>query len=308
MVVALAPSLPEPSTLEAFLRDAIGRAPAGSGPCPPRLREALEHAVFPGGARVRPRLCLAVARACGAGDEPVAMAAAAAVELLHCATLVHDDLPCFDDAELRRGRPTVYRAYGESMAVLVGDGLIVLSFDVLSRALASRPEIGMAPLIALLAAAGTRGGLVAGQAWELEPDGEIDVAAYHKAKTASLFEASAVLGALVARADAAPFARLGRALGMLYQLADDISDRVADVRELGKNPGRDEALGRPTAAADLEAAQARLRLAMVRALGAVPPCPGQEELRAAVAGVLDQLAARCRVDRRAALEVVGRSP
>src|SRR5690606_20416857 len=111
--------------------------------CPPHLREALAYAVFPGGARVRPRLCLAAARACGLADDGLALSSSVAVELLHCATLVHDDLPCFDGAELRRGKPSVHRVYGEAMAVLVGDGLLVRAFDVLAGALSSRPEIGV---------------------------------------------------------------------------------------------------------------------------------------------------------------------
>src|SRR5436305_3496348 len=92
--------------------------------CPPRLGEAMHHAVFPRGARIRPRLCLAVAAACGGDDPAAAEAAAAGIELMHCASLVHDDMPCFDNADLRRGRPTVHRAYGEPLAVLAGDALI----------------------------------------------------------------------------------------------------------------------------------------------------------------------------------------
>lgn len=291
-------SMGDPVHLESVLREAVMRPPRGASPPPPKLRDALVHAVFPGGARVRPRLCLAATRAAGGQDDPLAYAAAAAVELLHCASLAHDDLPCFDAAELRRGRPTVHKVWGDAMAVLVGDGLIVLAFDVLARALEGRPDIGARPLAILAASAGVHGGLVGGQAWELEDD--VDVAAYHRAKTASLFEASAALGAAVAGVDPAPFAALGRALGMTYQLADDVCDRIGDAAELGKNPGRDAALGRPSAAAgDLAVAQDRLRLAMRRTVVAVPDCPGEAELRAVVEGVLDLLASRCRVDRHA---------
>jgi geranylgeranyl diphosphate synthase, type II len=296
MVTALATPAIESSPLEAALSAAVESAM----PCPPRLREALAYAVFPGGARVRPRLCLAVARAAGVADEPLSLAAASAVELLHCATLVHDDLPCFDDAELRRGKLSVHQAYGEAMAVLVGDALIVLALDVLGAAISTRPAVGLAPLTALLRAAGARGGLVAGQAWELEP-GAVDVGAYHRAKTASLFEAAAELGALSAGADPRPFARLGRSLGMAYQLADDLADRLADVAEIGKRPGRDAELGRPTAAAgSVEMAQSRLRLANAQVLAAIPPTPGEEELRTTIQAVLDALAARCRIDCRGA--------
>lgn len=292
--------------LETVLRDAVTRPAPGALPAPPKLREALLHAVFPGGARVRPRLCLAAARAAGGAEDAVAHAAAAAVELVHCASLAHDDLPCFDDADLRRGRPTVHKVWGEAMAVLVGDGLIVLAFDVLARALEARPELGARPLALLAGATGAHGGLVGGQAWELE--GEVDVAAYHRAKTASLFEAATALGAAVAGADPAPFAALGRALGMTYQLADDVCDRVGSVEELGKHPGRDAALGRPTAAqGELAFAESRLRLAMKRVLLAIPSCPGEAELRASIEGVLDLLAQRCRLDRHGPLEPGGAS-
>ena len=269
----------------------------GGGARPPRLAEALLHAVFPGGARVRPRLCLEVARACGASGELV-LAAACSVELLHCASLVHDDLPCFDDAATRRGRPTVHHAYGEAMAVLVGDALIVAAFETLSRALAKRPDVGMAPLLALLRAAGSREGLVAGQAWELEDD--VDLAAYHRGKTASLFEASATLGALVAGGSAASvqsFAALGRAFGMAYQVADDVADVLADPVRLGKPTGRDHALARPTAMQGIEsadAALAELDEAAARAADAVPVGDGhaQRELRSFVEAVFEALSAR----------------
>jgi geranylgeranyl diphosphate synthase type II len=100
--------------------------------CPARLAQAMRHAVFPGGARLRPRLCVAVAMACEVQQPKAALAAAAAIELLHCASLVHDDLPCFDDANERRGKPSVHRAFGERIAVLAGDALIVLAFQALA--------------------------------------------------------------------------------------------------------------------------------------------------------------------------------
>jgi geranylgeranyl diphosphate synthase type II len=107
---------------------------------PLRLAAAMRHAVFPGGARIRPTLCLAVAAACGDDHPALADAAAAAVELMHCASLVHDDLPCFDDAPTRRGRPSVHRAFGERLAVLAGDALIVLAFEALGRGAAQAPR------------------------------------------------------------------------------------------------------------------------------------------------------------------------
>ena len=120
------------SRIERTLVRAVGSAEQSG--CPPRLAAAMRSAVFPKGARVRPRLCHAVASACG-DDEPDATdAAGAAIELLHCASLVHDDLPCFDNSALRRGRPSVHAAFGEPLAVLAGDALIVLAFQTMARA------------------------------------------------------------------------------------------------------------------------------------------------------------------------------
>ena len=152
--------------IERSLATALGLA---RGPeAPPSLLAAMRYAVFPGGARIRPRLCIAVARACG--DESAALpgAAAAAIELLHCASLVHDDLPCFDDAATRRGRPSVHKAFGEPIAVLTGDALIALSFQALAHAAAAVPA-RLVPLVGIVARSiGAPHGIIAGQAWECE--------------------------------------------------------------------------------------------------------------------------------------------
>ena len=117
--------------IESELRAAIDRAAAAG--CPPTFAKALDYAVFPGGARVRPQLCLAVAGACGAPRSALSAASAAALELLHCASLVHDDLPCMDDDDYRRGKPTAHKAFTEALAVLGGDALCIYAFEVLSR-------------------------------------------------------------------------------------------------------------------------------------------------------------------------------
>src|ERR1700729_1972683 len=143
--------------IERTLDEAITRAQAPGAP--PLLASALHYAVFPGGHRIRPQLCLAVAQACG--DGLAATAAAAAIELLHCASLVHDDLPCFDDADTRRGKPSVHAQFGTPIAVLAGDALIVLAFQTLARA--ASPE-RLPLLISIVAAAvGAPTGIVAGQ-------------------------------------------------------------------------------------------------------------------------------------------------
>lgn len=271
-----------PSELELVERTLYAALDTGG---PPRLREALVHAVFPGGARVRPRLTLAVAGACGATLEAAAPAAAA-VELLHCASLVHDDLPCFDDANTRRGKPSVHRAFGEAMAVLVGDALIVGSFAVMASALPAGVPI-------LAEAAGATRGLVAGQAWELEPGGPPDLATYHRAKTASLFEAAAALGAATAGLPTARFASFGRAIGLAYQVADDLADAFATEARLGKPVGRDALLGRPTALANgVDVARARFQRAAADARAAVPSGRGAAELDAFAEGVLSAVLAR----------------
>lgn len=262
--------------LEAALARAGGRG------CPAGLAAALRYAVFPGGARLRPRLCLAVARACGEDDPALAEAAAAAIELLHCASLVHDDLPCFDDAATRRGKPSLHRAMGERLAVLAGDALIVLAFEVLGGAGSRRPK-RLAPLLAALAAAvGAPSGIVAGQAWECEP--RLDRVEYHRQKTGALFAGAAMLGALSAGAEPEPWRVFGERLGLAYQVADDIRDVAADPVELGKPTGRDAALDRASAVRELglDGALGRLRELVGEAIEAIPPCPGAEDLAALV--------------------------
>jgi len=129
---------------------------------PPRLLETLRYAVFPGGARVRPRLCLAVSMACGGDDTALEEGAASAIELLHCASLVHDDMPCFDDAATRRGKPSIHQAYGEDLALLTGDALIVRAFQVLAASCGSRPERLSQVLSVISNGVGAPGGIVAG--------------------------------------------------------------------------------------------------------------------------------------------------
>jgi geranylgeranyl diphosphate synthase type II len=257
----------------------------------PGLSAAVRHAVFPGGARVRPRLCLAVARACGMDLAPGSLAAASAIEMLHCASLVHDDLPCFDDASTRRGQPAVHRVFGERLAVLAGDALIVLAFQTITRERACPAERRMAMLGTLAAAAGMPHGIVAGQAWECEK--EVALSDYQRAKTGALFAAATVAGALAAGADPAPWQTVGEHIGEAYQVADDLRDVTGNAQELGKPTGRDAALGRPNAVAHvgLPAARARLQQLLAASLAAIPDCPGKEELHAKLRGFMQPLLA-----------------
>jgi geranylgeranyl diphosphate synthase type II len=248
--------------------------------CPPVLAAAIRHAVFPGGARIRPQLSIAVAQACDEDDAALTDAAAAAIELLHCASLVHDDLPCFDDAGTRRGLPSVHRAFGERSAVLAGDALIVLAFQTLVVGARHSPE-RLAPLLSTLAAGvGMPFGIVAGQAWECEP--QVVLTDYQRAKTGALFAAATMAGAQAAGADARPWRAFGEWLGEAYQVADDIRDVVADPEVIGKPVGRDLALGRPSTAREqgLPAAIRRFDTLIDSAGAAIPACRGAAALRA----------------------------
>ena len=249
---------------------------------PPRLAASIRHAVFPGGARIRPRLCLAVARACGEDLPALTDATAVSIELLHCASLVHDDLPCFDDAAIRRGQPSVHRAFGERLAVLAGDALIVLAFQNLARGAVHAPARLPPLLLTLAGSVGMPNGIAAGQAWECEPC--VDLAQYQRAKTGALFAAATMGGAAAAGAECAAWRNLGERLGEAYQVADDIRDVAGDPELLGKPIGRDLALDRPSAARELgvPGAVRRLEQLVAAALGSIPPCPGAAELRALI--------------------------
>jgi geranylgeranyl diphosphate synthase type II len=263
--------------IETAVTTAIGRSEGAGGP--PQLAAAMRYAVFPGGARIRPRLALAVARACDDDAPSLSDAAAVSIELLHCASLIHDDLPCFDDAPIRRGKPSVHAAFGERLAVLAGDALIVLAFQSLAQGAAAAPQRLVALTTILARAVGMPAGIVAGQAWECEPS--VDLQHYQRTKTGALFAAATVMGAAAAGADAAEWRSLGERLGEAYQIADDIQDVTADPEHLGKPIGRDSALGRPSALDELglRGANARLEELLGGALAAIPSCPGQSELK-----------------------------
>jgi geranylgeranyl diphosphate synthase, type II len=256
---------------------------------PPRLRAAIRHAVFPGGARIRPQLCIAVARACGDDDPALTDASAAAIELLHCASLVHDDLPCFDNASTRRGQPSVHRAFGERLAVLAGDALIVLAYQTLARAGAGHPGRLLKLMETVSQGVGMPSGIVAGQAWECET--RVALSDYQRAKTGALFAAATVAGAQAAGADAAAWRALGEWLGEAYQVADDIRDAAADAAVIGKPVGRDAALGRPSAAIEhgLAGAVVHFEVLVARAVASVPLCAGSAALRALVRAEAERL-------------------
>ena len=257
-------------------------AACGHG-APPRLVEAMRHAVFSGGARIRPQLCMAVAVVCGDDRPELTDAAAVALELMHCASLVHDDMPAFDNADTRRGRPTVHKAFSEPLALLAGDGLIVMAYRVLLQG-AEHGSSGQHQRLALLMDNLTRGvglplGIVAGQAWECESTADLSL--YQRAKTGALFVSATRAGAISSGSDPTPWAALGEFLGEAYQVADDIRDVMVDAASLGKPAGQDELHARPSAARSLglEGAIAHFQGLIERASSAIPACAARDLLR-----------------------------
>jgi geranylgeranyl diphosphate synthase type II len=248
-------------------------------PCPARLGHAMRHAVFPGGARFRPELCIATAIACGDAHPALADAAAAAIELLHCASLVYDDLPCFDDAPVRRGHAAVHAAFSEELAILAGNALIVLAFDTIARAGGAHPQLLPGLLRVISRGVGGPSGIVAGQAWESEPE-LTDLGHYHRAKTGALFESAVIAGAMAGGGDPMQWTGLGYRLGEAYQVADDLRDAIGRADLLGKPVGQDRALGRPSAVDELglQGAVQHIEGLIDQAIHRVPPCAGRSEL------------------------------
>ncbi len=210
---------------------------------PRELSEAMEYCVLGGGKRLRPAIVHMCARACGAGGEEEILArSATAVELVHCYSLVHDDLPEMDDDSLRRGRATAHVKFGQAMAVLVGDALLTRAFGVLGG---SGGDLGVRLVTELADAAGASG-MVAGQVADMglceTPDGVEGLRFIHKRKTGALIRASARMGAICAGSgqnELEAITRWSQLLGLAYQLRDDILDATATAEQIGKTPGKD---------------------------------------------------------------------
>jgi len=246
------------------------------------VAEAMRYATLGGGKRLRPVLCLAACEA-GGGDPAAVLAPAAAVEMVHTYSLIHDDLPAMDDDDLRRGRPTVHRQYGEAVAILAGDALLTLAFEIL----ASKPEgddraARRALAVAVVAHRAGVFGMVGGQVADMQaehsaPDGD-RLEWIHAHKTAALLSASAEIGAIHAGSSDAVRRALreyGHALGMAFQIADDVLDVTSSAEILGKTPGKDLRAGKTTWPALFGVERARLeahRRAEIaaRALDGVP--------------------------------------
>jgi geranylgeranyl diphosphate synthase type II len=252
--------------------------PRREGPAA-RLVEAMRYAVFSGGKRLRPVLALAACEAFGGRVEDVLLPAAA-LELVHTYSLIHDDLPAMDDDDLRRGRPTAHKAFGEAEAILAGDALLTLAFEVLATlppgdALAAR----RADAVAVVARRAGHAGMVGGQLADLEaertPPAEAPLEWIHRHKTGALISASVELGVLHAGApedDRAAMARYGEAVGLAFQITDDVLDRTASADALGKTPGKDERSGKATypALLGLDASRREAQRLVDLALASIP--------------------------------------
>jgi geranylgeranyl diphosphate synthase, type II len=222
---------------------------------------------------------MAVATACGDDAPQLTNAAAVALELMHCASLVHDDMPAFDNADTRRGLPTVHKAFSEPLALLAGDGLIVMAYRVLLQAGAQRPERLIQLMDNMTQGVGLPHGIVAGQAWECETSA--DLGQYQRAKTGALFVSATCAGALSCGYEPEPWAPLGDYLGEAYQVADDIRDVIADAASLGKPVGQDALHARPSSAQalGLDGAIAHFDRLIEQAASSIPACSCRDMLR-----------------------------
>ena len=233
---------------------------------PPTIHDAMRYSLFAGGKRLRPILCLASAEACG-GTTNRALPLAAAIECIHTYSLVHDDLPSMDNDDFRRGRPTCHRVYGEGIAVLAGDALLTVAFEIVSRARPAR-RYDTATLLREVAVAAGSQKLIAGQVADLEAEGKKVTRAQlryiHENKTAAILTAAVRLGAMSANATTKQLRAIsafGRALGLAFQVVDDILDVTQTSEKLGKSAGKDIAARKATypAVIGLEKSRAEAR-------------------------------------------------
>ena len=238
---------------------------------PKRLMDAMRYSSLGGGKRLRPFLVVESAAVFGV-DRNAALLAGAALECIHCYSLIHDDLPAMDNSDLRRGRPTLHKKTDDATAILAGDGLLTLAFDIVTRDEIHRdPTVRLLLTRALARAAGI-GGMVGGQMLDLAGEGRfgdrepVDVARLQQMKTGALLRFGCIAGALLGQATQAEYQALddyGKALGEAFQIADDLLDVEGDAATLGKAAGKDAALGKATLVDLLGVAGARARLAQL---------------------------------------------
>jgi geranylgeranyl diphosphate synthase type II len=262
--------------------------------CPARLAMAMRYSALAGGKRLRPVLCLMATEACGGDCEP-ALPAACALEMVHTYSLIHDDLPAMDDDDLRRGRPTNHRAFDEATAILAGDGLLTLAFEIVARKV--RPSAAALRCVAILAEAAGPLGMVAGQMADLLAEGRTEnggrqpatemtlaaLEAIHRRKTGALLRAPLKMGAVIAQASEScveALDRYGRAIGLAFQIVDDLLDVQGDETKVGKRVGKDSELGKWTYPRFLgvEGSSRRARQLADEAIAALEPFGPRGEL------------------------------
>jgi farnesyl diphosphate synthase len=239
-------------TVQVHVEEALGGFLPAAGSEPARLHEAMRYTVLGGGKRVRPLLVFAAGGLFGAELETLARAAAA-VEMIHAYSLVHDDMPCMDDDALRRGKPTVHVAYDEATALLVGDALQAQAFAVLAEG-GGVPAARQVAMLGVLANAAGSAGMCGGQAIDLDSVGVSltleQLERMHQLKTGALLRASVMLGALAGRdvseAERTALDTYSNAIGLAFQVVDDVLDATADSATLGKTAGKDAAANKPT--------------------------------------------------------------
>ncbi len=257
---------------------------------PATIHKAMRYSLFAGGKRLRPILCLAAAEAChGKIEDAIPMACA--VECIHTYSLIHDDLPCMDDDDMRRGRPTSHKVFGEGIAVLAGDALLTVAFEILSQA-KNAPRYDMATLIRELAIASGSLHLIGGQVADLEGEKRAITARelryIHESKTAALLKTSVRLGAMSANATPPKLEAIttfGFSLGLAFQVIDDILDVTQTSAKLGKSAGKDVAAGKATYPALIGLEKSRIEAAALtkRAHDAIEPLGKDAELLRALA-------------------------
>ena len=276
--------------LEGFL------PPASDRGGPPRLVEAMRYSLMGGGKRLRPVLALMAADACGAPTD-TAMPAACALEMVHTYSLIHDDLPSMDDDDLRRGRPTCHKAFDEATAILAGDALLTLAFEVVARHV--RPAEAAIACIRALAEGAGPSGMVGGQMADLQAEGRSDATldaleSIHRRKTGALLRASLKMGGIVAGADDASLRALdayGHAVGLAFQIVDDLLDVQGDEAKLGKRVNKDHGLGKWTypGLLGLEGSRRHARDQADQAVAALAPLGGRgDRLRALALDLLER--------------------
>jgi farnesyl diphosphate synthase len=270
---------------DALLPDEIAR--------PKRLIEAMRYSSLGGGKRLRPFLVVESAAVFGVARE-AALLAGAALECIHCYSLVHDDLPAMDNSDLRRGRPTLHKAYDDATAILAGDALLTLAFDIITRDEIHRDAGVRLALTRALARAAGVGGMAGGQMLDLAGEGRfgdrepVDVARLQQMKTGALLRYGCIAGAILGQSSQKQYLALddyGRALGEAFQIADDLLDVEGDAAALGKQTGQDAALGKTTFVTQLgiEGARQRVRDLLARADTALSIFGAKGEVLRAVA-------------------------